>query len=196
MIDINPELIKLSATLGNLITQNSVSMIFDKVKATKANGSKDETISKLETIIYELISDKNQLIQIAQTYDEQLVSQKISEEDITYITTMIIPLLDEMLTHNTSEEAENLKNSLDMIKPLLSKETFNILQLLGFNFKQAIGEPLTMLIRGIISSKIPGSLEQTIEYRTQNEIKQIEYFKVLQDEKAFQRFQQSSQEPK
>ncbi|MFH4214834.1 hypothetical protein WAI87_23305, partial [Acinetobacter baumannii] len=58
---------------------------------------------------------------------------------------------------------------------------------LGFNFKQAIGEPLTVLIRGMISSKTPASLEQTIELQIQSEIRQTEYFKIIQDKEAFQR---------
>ncbi|MFH4338650.1 hypothetical protein WAJ35_25055, partial [Acinetobacter baumannii] len=66
------------------------------------------------------------------------------------------------MKNSDNENAQNISKSLDMIKPLLSKEMFNILQLLGFNFKQAIGEPLTVLIRGMISSKTPASLEQTI----------------------------------
>ena len=41
-----------------------------------------------------------------------------------------------------------------MIKPILSKETFNILQILGFNFKKAIGEPMTEWIASLIKSKI------------------------------------------
>lgn len=31
----------------------------------------------------------------------------------------------------------------------------NIMQLIGFNYKQAIGEPLTLLLRKTIEAKIP-----------------------------------------
>jgi hypothetical protein len=45
---------------------------------------------------------------------------------------------------------------MEIIKPLLSVETLTVLQLLGFNFKQAIGEPLTELVAGLIAAKARG----------------------------------------
>lgn len=181
------DLMSLSLALADFVAKNRIPAIFDKMKATKESGDKDKIISNLETIINDLIQEKNQVIQIAQAYDEQLITQKISENDITYITTTIIPLLEELMKNSDNENAQNISKSLDMIKPLLSKEMFNILQLLGFNFKQAIGEPLTVLIRGMISSKTPASLEQTIELQIQSEIRQTEYFKIIQDKEASQR---------
>ncbi|MGQ7225359.1 hypothetical protein [Bacillus cereus group sp. Bce008] len=181
------DLMSLSLALADFVAKNRIPAIFDKMKATKESGDKDKIISNLETIINDLIQEKNQVIQIAQAYDEQLITQKISEDDITYITTTIIPLLEELMKNSDNENAQNISKSLDMIKPLLSKEMFNILQLLGFNFKQAIGEPLTVLIRGMISSKTPASLEQTIELQIQSEIRQTEYFKIIQDKEASQR---------
>jgi hypothetical protein len=141
----------------------------------------------LEEIINNLIAEKNELIFIAQTYDEQLVSQKISEEDIKYITTYILPLLEKLIENGDQENAEINIQNLEMFKPLLSKETFNILQLLGFNFKKAIGEPLTELINGLISSKIPDNSEKAKEYQILNAQRDVEYFKILQDKEAYQR---------
>lgn len=181
------DLMALSITLGELVAKNRIPAIFDKMNATKKSGDKDKIISNLETIINDLIHEKNQVIQIAQAYDEQLITQKISEDDITYITTTIIPLLEELIKKNNKENTKDISETLDMIKPLLSKEMFNILQLLGFNFKQAIGEPLTTLIRGMISSKTPASPEQTVELQLQIEKRQTEYFKIIQDEEASQR---------
>ncbi|HFJ9467033.1 hypothetical protein P4480_17700 [Bacillus thuringiensis] len=181
------DLMSLSLALADFVAKNRIPAIFDKMKVTKESGDKDKIISNLETIINDLIQEKNQVIQIAQAYDEQLITQKISEDDITYITTTIIPLLEELIKKNNKENTKDISETLDMIKPLLSKEMFNILQLLGFNFKQAIGEPLTTLIRGMISSKTPTSPEQTVELQIQIEKRQTEYFKIIQDEEASQR---------
>ncbi|MBP0726654.1 hypothetical protein J5Y03_15960 [Bacillus sp. RG28] len=191
MVDINPELLKLSTDLTKLIGKTSVQVIIDKIKLARTKENKDEAISNLEEIITELIAEKNQLIQIAQAYDEQLITQKLSNQDIEYITTSIVPLVNEILNYSDGEEAQKAKVAINMIKPILSKETFNILQLLGFNFKQAIGEPLTYLVRSIISSKTPVSPEKNLEFHILSEKKQIEYFKVLQDDDAFQRHQTS-----
>ncbi|MFH4347122.1 hypothetical protein WAJ13_21950, partial [Acinetobacter baumannii] len=82
------------------------------MKATKESGDKDKIISNLETIINDLIQEKNQVIQIAQAYDEKLITQKISEDDITYITTTIIPLLEELMKNSDNENAQNISKSL------------------------------------------------------------------------------------
>ena len=50
-----------------------------------------------------------------------------------------------------------LVNDLEQIKSLLSVETLTIMQLLGFNYKRAIGEPLTLLLQKTIESKINAS---------------------------------------
>lgn len=190
----NPELIKASISLTKFLAQNSTLAIRDKIRATKAKNNNEETINNLEEIINNLIAEKNELISIAQTYDEQLVSQKISEEDIKYITTNILPLLEKLIENGDQENVGNNRENIEIFKPLLAKETFNILQLLGFNFKKAIGEPLTELINGLISSQIPDSLEKEKKFQILNAQRDIEYFKILQDEEAYQRFSDSRRE--
>jgi hypothetical protein len=185
-MEINPGTASLLATAAN-IAQNGAQMIFDKMKAARAAKTKDETINRLEEIITDLIHEKNQLIQILQVYEEQLITQKISDDDINYITDKIVPLLEQFLDNIEGEETVKAKQALEILKPLLSKETFNILQLLGFNFKRAIGEPLTQLLSAIITSKIPVTAEKQIEYQMLIEQRNIEYFKILQDEEASQR---------
>ena len=44
-----------------------------------------------------------------------------------------------------------------MVKELLSKETFEILQLVGFNIKEAIGKPLTQMVERLILSRVPST---------------------------------------
>ena len=55
----------------------------------------------------------------------------------------------------SGQSSEELNNAVKILSPLVSKETLTILQLLGFNFKKAIGEPLTSLIREMILTKLP-----------------------------------------
>lgn len=184
----NPELINASISLSKFIAQNSTLAIRDKIRATKAKNNTEETINNLEEIINNLIAEKNELVSIAQTYDGQLVSQKISEEDIKYITTNILPLLEKIIENSDQENVENNKKNIEIFKPLLAKETFNILQLLGFNFKKAIGEPLTELINGLISAQIPDNSDNAKKIQILNTQRDIEYFKVIQNEEAYQRF--------
>jgi len=183
----NPDLIKASIDLGKFLIQNTTQTIIDNKKLAKTKGNNEETIQSLEEIINTLIAEKNQLIEIAQIYDEHLVSQKISEDDIEYITDSLIPLLENILEKDDSDEGFKNRESLEMLKPLLAKETFNILQLLGFNFKKAIGEPLTLIINKLITIQVPETTEQSIELEALIAQREIEYFKILQDEKAYER---------
>lgn len=192
IVDINEDVIRLGANLASYIGRNSVQSIRDKVKAVKISGNKDNTIDQMEEIIHELIQEKSELITLAQAYDEQLMMRKISSGDIEYITETIVPLIEHLLIESDGEDAEKLKKNMDIITPILSKETFNILQLLGFNFKQAIGEPLTQLIRDAINSQSPVQSEKTLEFSVENEKRVTEYFKILQNEEAYERLMEGN----
>lgn len=48
---------------------------------------------------------------------------------------------------------------IDVVRPLVSTEALTILQVIGFNFKRAIGEPLTDLVRSLIVSRAVPSVE-------------------------------------
>lgn len=69
-----------------------------------------------------------------------------------------------MHLHNTMKNAINLLNQfapkhkvddaqLELIMSILSKDTLKSIQLLGFNYKQAIGEPLTDACASFINNK-------------------------------------------
>lgn len=179
------------ATLGTkfatLVARNSVPVIMDRVKVAKEAKEDSETINRLEEIISELISEKNELIQMVQLYEEQLITQKISDDEIDYISNSLLPILEQFVANDDGQQAATTEKAIEAIKPIISKETFLILQMLGFNFKQAIGEPLTQLLRALISSKIPmdGSNQHEV-IRLQQEA-YLEELKIYNDEKAFER---------
>ncbi|MGB4800511.1 MAG: hypothetical protein WBP03_03275 [Candidatus Saccharimonadales bacterium] len=151
---------KLLAELGVKLTEsavrNTAGAISDKISSIKAKRDDKQTIRELEDIVNNLLDDKSELVRIAQAYEQELVSQKISDEDITYITDTLVPLI-EKFVGGIEDEAERAKNQayLDTIKSVVSKEMITVMQLVGFNFKQAVGEPLTLLIRRLIESKMP-----------------------------------------
>lgn len=184
----NPELIRASTQLGTYITQQSTVAIRDKIRISKESKSDKEKINVLEEVIQELLAEKNELIQIAQVYDEQMVAQKISEEDVEYITSKIIPLFEKLIDNaENPEEAEQNRKNLETFKPLLSKETFNIFQLLGFIYKSSIGEPLTELVNGMIVSQKPISKEKELERQKLIHEHEIQYFKMINDKEAYRR---------
>ncbi len=177
----------LSAKFGTLIAKNSVPVIMDRVRVAKEGKENSETINRLEEIISELISEKNELIQMIQLYEEQLITQKISDDEIDYISNKLLPILEQFAANDDSQQTGTAKQALEAIKPIISKETFLILQMLGFNYKQAIGEPLTQLLRAFISSKIPMNQNQQHEVTRLQTEAYLEELRVFNDSEAFER---------
>lgn len=70
------------------------------------------------------------------------------------------------------------------MKPFLSVETVNVLQLLGFNFRKAIGEPLTALCESLILTQVSRSTELQLEQLKNQQA----LVSLALDEAAFNRF--------
>lgn len=167
---------QLGADLIAATARNGASIISDKIRIAKTNKEYKETISELEEIIYDLLNDKAEIQRIAQAYEQELVAQKITEDDIKYITDNLIPILSSLLPKENREQLEQLKK-------LLSVETLTIMQLIGFNYKQAIGEPLTLLLRKIIESKISMDSKTNVDYA-------LAIANIAKDKEATKRFYQ------
>lgn len=138
----------LAKQLTIVALNNTATDVANKVEKARAHTEKDKTIAALEEIINELVGDKSELTRIAQAYEQEFVSQKVTEKELTYITDNVLPLLDKFIP-------QTQKETVAQIKSVLSVETLTIMQLLGFNYKRAIGEPLTVLLQKTIESKIP-----------------------------------------
>lgn len=141
----NEEIIKVTAELTAILARNTAGYIFDKIRTVKAKNSDKETIQELEEIISNLIEDKNELQRISQVLSQELSAQRISEVEIKYITDNVLPLLKKFIPASSD---------ISSVEAILSPEILSILQTLGFNYKIAIGEPLTQLVRSFIESNI------------------------------------------
>lgn len=167
---------QLGADLIEATARNGASIISNKIRTAKTNKEYKETISELEEIIYDLLNDKAEIQRIAQAYEQELVAQKITDDDIKYITNNLIPILSSLLPEENREQLEQLKK-------LLSVETLTIMQLIGFNYKQAIGEPLTLLLRKNIEAKIPMDSKTNVNYA-------LAMANIAKDKEATRRFYQ------
>lgn len=193
MMNIDPQLVNLGIQLSEAGARNTASFILDKIRAAKTKKGEKETINELEEIINDLIADKNELVQIAQAYKQELVAQQISEKDIKYITTNVIPVLKQLsqqTASSTSSGTASMEQAIDTLAPLLSVEALTVLQLIGFNYKQAIGEPLTLLLQKLIISKAPVNPQGDIEYAKLALQHDVERLKVAQDQDASERLEQ------
>ena len=149
--------VELGVKLTEVATRNGAALITDRIRTAKAKKESKEIINELEEIISDLLSDKAEIQRIAQAYEQELVSQKITEEDIRYITDNLLPLFTEFIPDKDKKQIEQLKK-------ILSIETLTIMQLIGFNYKHAIGEPLTLLCRKYIESNIPMDSKINVDY--------------------------------
>ena len=127
----NPEnqiLVDLATKLTESAVRNTAGAVIDKVTAVKAKRDDKQTIRELDDIINSLLDDKGELVRIAQAYEQELVSQKISDSDIEYITNTLVPLI-EQFVNNIGDETERAKSQalLSSIKSVISKEMITIM---------------------------------------------------------------------
>lgn len=178
---------ELGVQLANVAVQNTAGAIGNKIKALKAGKDDRRTIAELEEIINGLVSERSEIIRLAQAYEQELVAQRISDEDIDYLTKHLYPMV-EHLAESAEDGGVAAKQSLEKLKPLLSAQTVTILQLIGFNFKRAIGEPLTDMLAKLISSKAPivGVSKEAFDLQIAEQT--TTYLKLMLDPEAFARW--------
>ena len=76
---------------------------------------------------------------------------------------------------------------IDLVEPLLSAKTVTVLQLLGFNFKRAIGEPLTELVSRAILAKSPADATLGNELQRLSAQREVAFLEVAKDPDAYER---------
>ena len=147
-----------SAVISNLTEKaviTTVSSINDRIEKVKVRRNDEIIINELEEIIQDLLDIKTDLLRAISIYEEEFVAQKIGEEDLVKIKESVIPAFKNFIKEiepfvKVDENFENLGGMIDSFEPLLSYEVLNLLQSLGFNYKEAIGKPLTERVKQFI----------------------------------------------
>jgi hypothetical protein len=138
----------LAVQLTQVVLKNTAEGVATSVSALRSRKKDEATFSALEDIINQLVADKAELVGIANAYESQLVSQRISPTDVEYVTNSLLPLVEQLLGSNEPDGEPNPQ--FEAFRSVLSVETITVLQLLGFNFREAIGEPLTEIAKNLI----------------------------------------------
>lgn len=149
---ITPDIADLATQLAEVGARNAASTVANQIGAFRARKQDQGVINDLIELVNDLVEDKNELIGIARAYEQELVAQRISESEISYITTQLIPVVEKLAGFSGDR---NAVEAIDAIKSLVTVETLTIMQLVGFNFRQAIGEPLTTFVERLILSRVP-----------------------------------------
>ncbi|QZQ53804.1 hypothetical protein KZI27_10525 [Curtobacterium sp. TC1] len=172
---VTPQVAQLATQLAASAARNTATAITDKIGALRASKDAAARADALEQIVSDLIADKNELTRIAQSYQHELVAQQLTPGDVRYIADTVVPLLVQLAEATENEAAgAAMKQQIETFAPLLSVETVNVLQLLGFNFRQGVGSPLTRrvgeLIGGAVDAKEELQLEQLRHQRAAMEL--------------------------
>ena len=142
------ELIDLGIRLGELAFVNTTSFVSTKIKSFKNEKDIQKLKNNYEEIINQLLDEKQEAIRIAQAYREEVENTNISDDKIDYLHNTVAKALIVLDSYDDDKQME----VTDIVK-LIDKDVLKTMQLLGFNYKEAIGQPLTDLCRDYINSK-------------------------------------------
>ena len=148
----------LGVSLATLSAKGTASAVAAKVKALKTEKNTDAIRAAYDELINELLEERANAIMIAQGYKAELDRVQISDEDIASLDATIGRVLDLIAPNPRDEdapdsaEAKARRDNLQQFRQLVSADTLRTMQLLGFNYKAAIGEPLTNLCAQKIAS--------------------------------------------
>ena len=153
------ELLSLGMSLTELAVKGTATAVSNKIKSIKEEKNTENIRRTYDEIINELLDEREEAVRIAQAYKSELEKVVISDEDIQHLHNTVSRILEiikniqttnaEPLGEEAVEAVNNQVRSYEQIKELISVDTLKTMQLLGFNYKAAIGEPLTLMLKNL-----------------------------------------------
>ncbi len=150
----------MGVSLTTLAVKSTVTAINTKIKSMKDEKLAENIRNTYDEIINELLSEREEAIRIAQAFKNELDRIVISDEDITHLHNTVSRVIEMIKLFQVASamgkgEDELVKvakqvESYEQIKELINVDTLKTMQLLGFNYKAAIGEPLTQICANAI----------------------------------------------
>ncbi|MEE6716640.1 hypothetical protein [Schleiferilactobacillus harbinensis] len=154
----DPAFIELGSRLTEAAITNTWSKVSDRIRKIKADKDKDSQIRAYNQLVSELVDQKADALDIARQYKEQLDKVTISDNDIESLHRTLEKVVGIVMNSNLGEadsvEKQEMRKSFDSLVEMLNSDTLRTLQLLGYNYKKAIGEPLTQVTSEFILSKL------------------------------------------
>lgn len=147
-------LVKAGVELTTLVVKGTTTLVNSKVQSLREERNADKLRNTYDEIINELLLEREQALRIAQAYKEEYERVNIGDDDIEYLHNtlkQVITLLSSFKTMDSEQQ-----HSMNQLVALLNKDTLKTMQLLGFNYKEAIGEPLTEVCSSAIREKLGG----------------------------------------
>lgn len=151
---ISEALVKAGIDLATLTFKRTTTLVNSKIKSLKDERNTEKLRNTYDEIINELLSEREQAIRIAQAYKEEYERVNIGDEDIEYLHKTLVQVISLLSSLSVMEDEK--QDSMTQLVALLNKDTLKTMQLLGFNYKEAIGEPLTEVCSNAIREKLGG----------------------------------------
>lgn len=146
-------LLTLNTAFAKAITEVTVEKVTNKITQIKSNHDLEKQVTDYEQLVNDLLDNKNKLELTARNYKERLEQVTISDSDIESLHNTVSTVLKIIKPLSQSGEQEDEK-SIDIVLDLLNSDTLKTLQLLGYNYKKAIGEPLTQITAEFLKAKL------------------------------------------
>ena len=147
-------LVKAGVELTTLVVKGTTTLVNSKVQSLREERNADKLRNTYDEIINELLLEREQALRIAQAYKEEYDRVNIGDDDIEYLHNTLKQVI-KLLSSFTIMD-ENRRSNMNQLVALLNKDTLKTMQLLGFNYKEAIGETLTEVCSNAIRDKLGG----------------------------------------
>lgn len=147
------ETVELAARYASYIGKASYEWVAQRIDSAKKTQDAQEQLKVYDEVVNKLLNEKAEIERIAGEYKSKYEQVTISDEDIDHLQKTIAKLT--LLFKNYGEPDERLdQNTIDLFLGLINKDTLKTMQLLGFNYKSAIGEPLTEVCADFIHKQL------------------------------------------
>lgn len=155
-------LVEMGVSLTELAVKGTASAVTKKIREVKDIKDAEKLRTTYDALINEVLQEREEAVRIAQAYKSELERIVISDEDIEHLHNTVSNILeifkniqlagvDPQDTLGVMRVQKQIE-TMEQVKNLISVDTLKTMQLLGFNYKAAIGEPLTQICsRAILS---------------------------------------------
>lgn len=133
--------------------KNIAGSVPNRFQAIRTKKNLEEVCNSYEEIINELVAERSQVLAIAQAYESELKRYTLGDKDIEHLRNTASAALDVMSTFAPDADLQ----SFESLKALISVDTLKAMQLLGFDYKKAIGDPLTVACARAITNSLGGA---------------------------------------
>lgn len=152
----------MGLSLTELAIKGTATAVTNKIRVVKDEKNVEKLRNSYDEIVNELLSERDEAVRIAQAYKFELDRIIIIDEDIEHLHNTVSLILEIVKAFQLADaamkgEEEIAKvtaqaESYEQIKELISVDILKTMQLLGFNYKAAIGDPLTQICANAISN--------------------------------------------